>query len=154
VDLAEPGAMKYIDRRETEIFQRLEETDPGDPGVLSCAVLRIAEGGEDMVLSAEIGDTLQKDGNRIPQLLGFLQGPSVDAMASTDLNVEGVLSFAMPAIQNPRLQGAELLLFCGQGPALYLRLGNFCLGVLPGPELVRFWDCLRRRCSLLETKAA
>ena len=45
VCLADPGAAVYWEDPRVEVFVRLEEMFPGDPGELSGAVLRISENG-------------------------------------------------------------------------------------------------------------
>lgn len=157
VDLAEPGAEAYIGHSATDLFVRLEELDPGDPGELSGAVLRIGDSEEDLSISATIGDVLQRDGSRTSHLLGFMEAEGMLRLASLD-PIGGERDFAVFFTGNLcHPEGAYfavgLVLYPGDSPELHLNAGRHCLGVLRGELVSKFFACLGERLARGEVGA-
>jgi hypothetical protein len=149
-NIAAPGALAHIGRREIDLFVSLEEADPADPGELSGARLWISDAGDYVCLSAGIGDTLQSSGDRTSHLLGFVEGPVVSVIASRDpRNPEDGFTVRLQNAQNGRTFGWMRLelLAGGDDPQLALYLADHCLGVLRGDLLQAFFRCLRIRCE-------
>lgn len=147
-DLAEPGAAQYGGSHNIELFVRLEEQFPGDPGQLSGAVLRIIDAGESIYLHASIGNTLQPYGGSTPHWLGSMDTRDVKRLASFDPNGDDCESEAAP-FTDPRIQGQPwalwAVLYPGDAPELRLESGGHSFGVLRGELLSRFFNCLRQR---------
>jgi hypothetical protein len=154
VDLDDPSAAEFFRNPPTDLYVRLEELDPGDPGQLSGAVLRIMSGGKYVIFNAEIGEALQRDGSRITHCLGTLHYEELASLAAADpsdcsdsevVPLRELYSWA----DRGAFSGADLILFAGEDPELQLRFGAHCLGVLRGEPLAKFLACLRMRRSAL-----
>jgi len=148
VNLADPGVAAYWEDPRVEVFVRLEELYPGDPGQLSGAALRISESGPSVQLRAEIGDILQPDGGRGLHCLGYLTAEEVEDFAR-NVHRGGAFMVSLrelyPSVGPDAFSGAELI-FCGKHePEIRLRFGPHCLGVLRGGLLDVFLRCARVR---------
>ncbi len=153
-DLAEPAAEKYFRHGLTDLFVRLEELDPADPGLLSGALLRISQYGEFMLLRADI-EAFQRGGQRLPHCLGCLDAAHVAAIASFDPHDEdGGFRLRMADLIIPEaLSPVDLELIAGGNPELRLYIGGHCLGVLNGDLLLRLFSSLRMRRALTDEEA-
>ncbi len=152
VDLAEPGAARHIGNSATEVYVRLEELYPGDPGQLSGASLRIMDSGKFTALNAECS-SLQRDGSQLAHAYGCLSAEDlvcVGAADPTDAGAGFFLRFleTFPRIRPERYSGASLILVAGGEPELRVCFGNHCLGVLRGQLLTTFLACVRQRCEM------
>jgi hypothetical protein len=151
VDLSEPGAARYVEHGTTDLYVRLEELDPGDPGELSGAVLRISASGADVAVSAGFGEVLQRNGGRTSHFLGFSQAPDLDSLVAAVLDTpeNDVREFCLlDGRQANGLSGARLVLFTGKDPELQLCIASHSLGVLSGDLLRVFFNCLRKRAAM------
>lgn len=146
-DLAKPGALKYVDRSAVELFVRLEEENPADPGELSGARLHVIDSGACMSLSASIGDVLQPYGERTSHWLGLM---GVETVTRLLLAVDNETEFAIyfEAERGKAWNPVQVQIYAGENPELKLRISGHCLGVLRGELLKRLFDCLRKRCAL------
>lgn len=143
VDLAEPGATKYVDSSATELFVRLEELYQADPGELSGAVLHICNSGKDVSLGATFGKTPQPYRERTAHFLGYMEAASVRTLASLDL-AKLDRNFAVGLQDRYQPLSNVYALLC-PGKTLRIEAGGHCFGVLRGGLLLRFLDCLRQR---------
>jgi hypothetical protein len=146
VDIADHDAMTQGAGRNTQIFARLQEMNPADQGELSGAVLRILDGGNDIGLNAELGDTIQRGGYRTHHLLGWLDADDTIRIASRNPDTEEEdFSVCFHDSQDQAYSRTWLSFCAGKAPELRLEIAGHCLGVLRGKLLVRFFDCLRMR---------
>jgi len=155
-DLAEPEAIKWVERSATSLFVRLEELDPGDPGQLSGAALHIIDSAQWTYVDAEIGNTAQPYGGETTHCVGYLKGEDLHRLALADpSDFRDRFSVALRELYcgSVGFSGATLILFAGEAPELRLCFGTHCLGVLRGDLLGRFFDSLRRRCALEQREA-
>lgn len=149
IDLADPGAAAQMSNRDMEIFVRLEESEPADPGELSGARLHICEYGQWTVLGVTIGDTLQPQGYRTGHQLGWVRAEALAEIAPTTPRT-AVEDFSVPVTdsQDETRYRAWLMFSAGENPELRLNLYGHCLGVLRGEVLNSLFMCLRRRLAL------
>lgn len=148
VDLADPATMEEGHWRcsDTDVFLRLEEMYPGDPGQLSGACLKICDSGAYATFRAEIGT----------HCLGYLDDESlaefIAALSVPRPEFQIGLSELYPQVQPLRPSGATLLCTDDQGfyadPKVGLYFGNHCLGVVRGELLDVFLKCLTYRCAV------
>ena len=152
VDLADPDSAAYRRDESVDLFVRLEELYPGDPGQLSGAVLRIMGSDRDARLVAEIGDVLQPYGGTAPHCLGYLDVPDLRQLAVEGANERGFVDLweLYPEMRSGTfwLSGATLNFSGGNVPDIQLCFGEHCLGVLRGKLLTAFLECARIRTGL------
>jgi hypothetical protein len=150
VDLDDPRAAQHLANRAIEVFVRLRELYPGEPDQFSPASLRISDAGEGMILSAHIGDVSQSREGLVSHCVGYIEGQETAFAADADARVTGWfirLHEVYPVLDPEAFSGAQFVLFAGDNPALHLRFGAHCLGVLQGVPLAAFLDCLRARAG-------
>jgi hypothetical protein len=152
VDLGSPEAARHISYAGTDLFVRLEELFPGDPGELSGAELRIHESGEYTIVSA-LGCAIQRDGFVGCHSYGFLDGPDLAFVGASD-PADSSAAFCLrlrelyPEIRPDAYSGANLTLFSGERPELRVSFGSHCVGVLRGELLGTFLACVHQRCAM------
>jgi hypothetical protein len=148
VDLGAPGAAVYWEDPRVELFVRLEELYPGDPGQLSGAALRISESGPCAELRAETGDI--PDGSRGLHCLGYLTAEEVEDFARK-FHRGGAFMVSLrepyPHATPDAFSGAELTFAGDLQPEIRLGFGRHCLGVLREPLLSVFLRCARVRSA-------
>jgi len=149
-DIADPCYARRLADSNTDLFVRMEELDPADPGELSGAELRVHESGQDTQVTAGIGDTLQPYGYRSSHFLGWLPSAETCALASADLTAADREPIFVAFRERPDTADNRiwLKLSTGENPAAALDIAGHCLGVLRGDLLVRFLDCIRKRSAL------
>jgi hypothetical protein len=150
VNLADSGTAVWRHDPAIDLFVRLEELYPGDPGQLSGAVLRIMADGRCAYLQAEIGDVQQPYGGRTTHCLGYVGAGEMAQLAD---DAESGAAFIRPlrelypyAAPNA-FSGAKLIFFGGEKPEIQLCFGAHCLGVLRGQLLATFLRCARMRST-------
>lgn len=133
-DIADPSAKAQGANHSVDLFARMEERHPADPGELSGAVLRIMGAGEWIAVCATIGDVMQSDGCRAGHLMGWLDAATTARMASIDpTTIDEEVSFLLSnPIDQADCYGVWLTLVAGENPELRLDLSNHCFGVLRG----------------------
>jgi hypothetical protein len=150
VDLASPSAAAYWSDPTVELFARLEELDPGDPGQLSGVDLRITQSGPYTWLSAQIGAGTQPDGAPTIHCFGIVEADEVARFAeeaSTGAGFVMSLRELYGHLHPGALSGATLIFFGGDEPKVQLCFGAHCLGVLQGSLLAAFLECARLRSA-------
>ena len=150
VELSEPDAARHIGNPGTELYVRLEELFPGDPGQLSGISLRIMESGKFTVVSAE-GASPQRDGSQLSHCYGWRYGAELPHVTDPTDDEAGFcvrLRELYPKISPESYSGVSLILFAGENPELRISFCNHCLGVLRGPLLSTFLECVRLRCEM------
>jgi hypothetical protein len=146
VDIIDPVATEYLRDESVDVFARLEEADPADPGQLSGCSLRIMNCGS-VQLRVDI-DANQRDGSRHSHCLGEVDDRDLSSIADADLANEAD-SFSIPAFP----AGVFLVLAAGAEPEMSVCIRAHCLGVLRGRALAAFLGCLRTRCELAQAAA-
>ncbi|MDR3701999.1 MAG: hypothetical protein P4L56_20290 [Candidatus Sulfopaludibacter sp.] len=158
VDLADPDSRPYLRDRMIDVYVRLEELDPCDPGELSGARLIISDRGAELIVSAGIGDTLQPTtvapkGFRTSHLLGSTKRGGVAPMLDFEPTSGDSFFITLQDAGRADYSAVRLVLFWDEDePQLRLYLANHCLGVLSAVSLVRFFECLRMRSAITEGK--
>jgi hypothetical protein len=150
VDLASPSAAAYWSDPTVELFARLEELYPGDPGQLSGVDLRIAQSGPYAWLAAQIGAGTQPDGAPAIHCFGHLKADEVARFAEEAFMGAGFVTSLhelYPYVRPDAFSGAALIFFGGDEPKIQLCFGAHCLGVLRGPLLTAFLECARLRSA-------
>lgn len=148
-DIAAPDFLRHIADESISMFVRLEELDPPDPDQLSGARLWINETGEDTDVSADFGDTLQFDGNRTSHFLGSLRDLRTASLAVADPTAaDEEFSVGFSECSDGPNDRVRLVFQCGENAELRLELAGYCLGVLRGELLNRFFYCVRKRRAL------
>ena len=152
IDLADPSAGEYLQGSATDVFVRLEEQFPADPGELSGAKLTILGAGDQVSLHVSIGDVLQPTGYRTSHWLAYLNADGVRRLAGLDpVNGERESAFFLQDPDREAALGAAcLVLHPGASPNLFLCISTYCLGVLRGELVERFLQCLRLRAGVNE----
>ena len=151
VDLADPDAERHIGNSGTNVYVCLEELHPADPGQLSGARLRILESGRYTLLNAE-STVLLRGGEKGSHWYGCLDGAELAAICQTPgtpffIRLREFYFETRPAPYS----GLSLTHFSGDDPELRACFGTHCLGVLRGGLLLRFLNCLRQRCEMVES---
>jgi hypothetical protein len=123
-----------------DIYVRLEELHPGDPGEASGAELRFSENGEYSTLGAYMGSHCLGllDGSDLVEFLGRSLN-RVDSQAGADGGIVAELCELYPQLEPRRPSGAHV--FCGGG-GLSLWFGQHCFGVIA--DVTTAEDFLRR----------
>jgi hypothetical protein len=150
VDLADPKAQEYRADGDVDVFVRLEELYPGDPGQLSGAVLRVSQAARYTFLQAHTTPAPQPYGGHTTHCLGYLEAEEIQrfvgeagAQVKTMKNLRELENDDAPL----GLSGARLVFFGGDEPEMQLCFGAHCLGVLRGRLLTAFLDCARIRAA-------
>lgn len=143
IDVADPRYADpafWLDRTpdiSPEIYVRLQELHPGDPGELSGAELRFLDYAHYSVICAYMGTHCvgYLDSADLIQFLRL----GLDQLSNAGTGAGGLvvaeLSELYPQIEPRRPSGAQIL--C-HGPALGVWFGNHCLGVIGGPAVAEF----------------
>jgi hypothetical protein len=150
VDLADSRAAAYRGDGDTDLFVRLEELYPGDPGQLSGAVLRVAQAGRYTFLQAHTAPAPQPYGGHTTHCLGYMRAEDIQRFlvetgtrAKTMANLRELENDDAPL----GLSGARFFFFGGDEPEMRLCFGAHCLGVLRGRLLTALLDCARIRAA-------
>jgi hypothetical protein len=153
VDLADSKAENYWRDSTVDLFIRLEELCPGDPGELSGALIRVMNGGKFASLNVSIGDTLQPYGDRTAHWLGYLDADELMQFTTQVLTGRIAKARLREFYQetNPyAFSGVELIFLGSDGliaPQICVQLGTHCLGILRGERVMRFFQCAQHRCA-------
>jgi hypothetical protein len=161
VDLADPDAARHIGNSMTELYVRLEELHPADPGQLSGTFLRVMQSGAEFTFLNAQCAALQPDGSQGFHIYGWLDGAELAYIGSVD-STDETGSFVVRLREHYAYRpdrpdcysGASLILFAGDDPELQVSFGGHSLGVLRGQLLTNFLWCVRQRCSAAEGLAS
>ena len=152
VDLADPDAARHIGDSVMNLFVRLEERFPADPGELSGVSLRILESGKCTVLDAE-NAAPQRDGLQGTHVLGYLTGAELAYVGAANPKNDNDTFLIRLRESHPRISfdsysGVILALNAGKNPELSVYFDSHCLGVLRGRLVAMFLKCVRQRCEM------
>ena len=152
VDLANPAAERYLGNSGTDLFARLEELYPDDPGQLSGTELRIIDSGECLKLSAALAFSL-RDGRNGYHCFGSLDAADLaETLWARQTESGHSYSIALrdqrPEVGNSYFSGATLDLVDGLDCEIRVCFGSHCLGVLRGQPLRAFLHALLARYTM------
>jgi hypothetical protein len=145
-EIADPKAPWYFRDACVDVFARLEELDPGDPGQLSGCSLRILDFDR---LTAET-DAIQRDGTRFSHCIGFVDAEEFAPMCLADRTVS--LEIALRELGSRAYSGVWLTLTPGDEPTLTAHTPHHTFGILRGRHLKLFLGCLRTRFQMAELR--
>jgi hypothetical protein len=150
-DIAEPVSAAHWADQGADMFARLEEMYPADPGELSGCALFVFGGGQHTCFNVDISHTPQRDG--FPRLhnLGYLDVEELRQLTEQAREGEhfvAALREMYPHARPAAYSGATLNFFSGANPEMRLYMGSHCLGVLRGPALAGLLECARIRLAL------
>jgi hypothetical protein len=138
IDLSDPSEYNHRKNRSIDLFVRLEELHPADPGQLGGAVLYLGAGGPHTFIHA----TLACESRHI---LGYFNAASIRRLveeAKTGASIAIGLREYYAESRQDRFSGATLAISGGESPEAQLCFGAHCFGVLRGDLLAKFLECV------------
>ncbi len=133
-----------------DVFVRMEEQFPGDPGQLSGTCLRVLDHGECATLNVEV-DALQRNRRMGSHCLGWLNANEVAFLASAPDCAS--LSFDLRELYDREqdediFNGLSLSMRGGSDARMRVRFGRHSFGVLTGKLLADFLEVVRQRSAI------
>jgi hypothetical protein len=150
IDLADLNYLRWQRVENIDLFVRLEELDPADPGEISGCSLWICGAGLDTMIRANSCEGRHVIGP-VGHCVGILQAASIRRLVDESGAGASIMMGLREFYSKPHstaFSGATLALSGGDRPEARVCFGTHCLGVLRPWLVERFLECARIRIDL------